>query len=309
VEQYVERLERAADREKVAGGTLVVDFSGGVASLVASRVFSRLGINAVVMEGFANANVVGGRPAPDLEESLDRVSRIVPMVEAAFGCVVGATGEDVRFVDDRGEPVPPDVMLACLLERMRPQKAVLPINLSTGYRELVESHGGTLVQSRTGLGNTALKGAETGADIAGTGEGHYIFPAFLPAPDCFMTLARALELFRETPLSETRRQFGESFGNVARERLECPWSAKGRVMRGLAERFGGDPDAILTDGVKLSVNGGWVLMLPDPDNPLFYVYAETEPGQDPGNGAKEGRPEELLREYADLVRTLIRSEE
>jgi mannose-1-phosphate guanylyltransferase / phosphomannomutase len=297
VEQYVERLERAANREKTSGTSVVVDFSGGVASLVASRVFSRLGISAVVMEGFANANVAGAARM-NLEEGLDRVSRIVPTVEAAFGCVVGPTGEDVQFVDDRGEFVPPDVMLACLMDRLRPAKVVLPINLSRGYAQLVEDAGGSVESSRTGLGNVAIKAAEVRADLASLADGRYIFPAFLPAPDCFMTLARALEAFQVEPLSETRRKFGEHFGNVARERLECPWAAKGRVMRGLAERFGGDPDAILTDGVKLNVEGGWVLMLPDPDNPVFYVYAEPEGG----NGA---RPTDLMGEYVELVRSLI----
>ena len=136
VEQYVERLERATDRGKTSGATMVVDFSGGVASLVASRAFSRLGINAVVMQGFANANVVGGRTRPRFEESLARVSQIVPMMEASFGCVVGPTGEDVQFVDDRGEFVPPDVMLACLVDQAQPSKVVLPINLSDRYRDL-----------------------------------------------------------------------------------------------------------------------------------------------------------------------------
>ena len=140
--------------------------------------------------------------------------------------------------------------------------------------------------------------AGVGADLASLADGRYIFPAFLPAPDCFMTLARALEAFRDEPLSQIRTKFGEHFGNVARERLECPWAAKGRVMRGLAEKFGGDPDAILTDGVKLNVEGGWVLMLPDPDNPVFYVYAEPEGG----NGA---RPKEIMGEYVELVQSLI----
>ncbi|MDP8939348.1 MAG: sugar phosphate nucleotidyltransferase [Actinomycetota bacterium] len=298
VEQYVERLERATDWEKVSGGTVVVDFSGGVASLVASRAFSRLGINAVVMEGFANANIVGSRARPGPEESLARVSQIVPVMEASLGCVVGPTGEDVQFVDDQGEYVPPDVMLASVIDQMQPEKVVLPINLSADYRERVEKYGGTLEESRAGLGNVALKAAESDADLAGTDDGHLIFPDFLPAPDCFVTLARALELFKDTQLSKVRARFGASVGNVARETLECPWSEKGRVMRGLAERFGGDPDVILTDGVKLHLEEGWVLMLPDPDNPLFYVYAETEsPNGD--------RPEELLEDYVDLVRSLI----
>jgi mannose-1-phosphate guanylyltransferase / phosphomannomutase len=302
VEQYVERLERATDPEKTSGATIAVDFSGGVASLVAGRAFSRLGVSAVVVSGFVNANVTGSAARQNLQESLERVGRIVPTVGAAFGCVVGPTGEDVQFVDDTGEFVPPDVMLACFLQRLRPRKAVLPINLSHGYAELVEKNGGSLEWSRTGLGNVALKGAEVGADIAALDDGRYVFPRFLPAPDCFISFARALECFRDVPLSEVRAGFGERFGNVARERLECPWSAKGRVMRGLAEKFGGDPDVILTDGVKLNLDEGWVLMLPDPDNPLFYVYAET-------GGQNGSRRRELIEDHVELVRSLIEDEE
>ena len=295
LEQFVERLERAVDREKTSGATIVVDFCGGVAGLVASRVFSRLGVSAVVLEGFANANTVGEAGRTDLEETIERVARIVPTVDAAFGAVVGPEAEYVQFVDDEGEWVPNDVMLACLIEGMRPQNAVFPINLSREYERLVEHGGGSVQMSRTGLGNVAIKAADVGADLASLADGRYIFPSFLPAPDCFMTLAGALEVFRETPLSKVRRKFGDSFGHVVRERLECPWSAKGRVMRGLAERFGRDPDAILAEGVLLGVDGGWVLMLPDPDSPVFYVYAETE----------SGSPEELMEEYVDLVKSLI----
>ncbi len=296
VEQFVERLERVVDKEKTNGATIVVDFYGGVAGLVASRVFSRLGIGAVVMEGFYNANVVGSGLPTDLDESIERVARIVPTVGAVFGAVVGPEAEQVRFVDDEGRFVPGDVMLAALIQATRPRRSVFPINLSTGYKQLAEEGGGTVEISRTGIGNVAIRASEVRADLASLADGRYIFPSFLPAPDCFMTLARALEAFREEPLSLVRKSFDDSFGNVVRERLECPWTAKGRVMRGLAERFGGDPDAILTEGVRLSVEDGWVLMLPDPDNPVFYVYAE------PTNGAD---PDTLAGEYVELVRSLI----
>jgi mannose-1-phosphate guanylyltransferase / phosphomannomutase len=203
----------------------------------------------------------------------------------------------VQFVDDEGEWVPPDVMLACLIGQMHPQSAVLPINLSRGYEKLVEEGEGAVEMSRTGLSNVAIKAADIGADLASLADGRYIFPAFLPAPDCFMTLASALEVFHETPLSSVRKKFGDSFDHVHREQIECPWSAKGRVMRGLAEKFGADPDAILAEGVLLNVEDGWVLMLPDPDSPMFYVYAESIEG--------DGSPAQLMEEYVDLVKSLI----
>jgi mannose-1-phosphate guanylyltransferase/phosphomannomutase len=320
VEQYIERLIRVANPENTKGATLVVDFSGGVASLVASRVFRRLGVNAVVLEGFANEeNNTPGGVGSHLAESLERVGRVVPTVGATLGAVVGPTGEEVQFVDDKGEPVPADVMLACLLERLRPEKVVLPVNLSRGYEEIIKKNGGTLDESRTGLGPVTHKAAQATADIAGLADGHYVFPAFLPAPDCFITLARALELFggEEGRLSSLHTRFGEAFGAVRRRRLKCPWAAKGRVMRGLSERFGDDADAILTDGVKLYLDEGWVLMLPDPDNPLFYVYAEAkdniasrfaEEGSLENGFDTEDGSEDLVIEYAELVGALIKGD-
>ncbi len=70
-------------------------------------------------------------------------------------------------------------------------------------------------------------------------------------------------------------------------------------MRGLAERFGADPDMILTDGVKLLLEDRWVLMLPNPDNPLFYVYAEDSPINHPNHS--NGGMETLLEGYVELV--------
>ncbi len=317
VEQYIERLELAHDHRSTNGASVVVDFSGGVAGLVAGRVFARLGIGAVIVEGFANANVyTTGTRRTSLTDALDRVGRIVPTVGAAFGAVVGPTGEDVQFVDDSGAFVPPDVMLACLIHALKPKKVVLPIDLSSGYEDVSRRAGGSVERSRIGLGNVALKAAREGADLAGLADGRYVFPSFLPAPDCFITIVRALEAFVAAPargdrgstggelLSSVRRGFGDAFGGVRRRRLDCPWAAKGRVMRGLAERFGGDPEAILTDGVKLNLDEGassWVLMLPDPDNPIFYVYAESG-----GAGSDApGETEHLLDEYSSLVGGLI----
>ena len=169
-----------------------------------------------MMEGFANANAAGvPSVAMNLADALDRIGRVVPTVGAAFGAVVGPTGDDMQLVDDRGEFVHADVMLACFSGRLRPEKAVLPMNLSRGYEELIERSGGELEESHTSLGNAALKAAEAGADVAGLADGRYVFPAFLPAPDCFMTLARALELFREEPLSGVRARIGEALGAVS----------------------------------------------------------------------------------------------
>jgi hypothetical protein len=103
-----------------------VDFFGGVAGLVASRGLLPLGVGAVVMEGFANANIVGAAGRKSLEREHRAGGGIVPSVDAAFGAVVGPEAEYVQFVDDKGQWVPPDVMLACLIEQLQPQQRRAP---------------------------------------------------------------------------------------------------------------------------------------------------------------------------------------
>ena len=86
----------------------------------------------------------------------------------------------------------------------------------------------------SGLGNVAIKSAGVRADVAGLADGQDVFPDFLPAPDCFRTLVRPLELFRERTApghfseshSGVRARFGEPFGAVRSRKLECPWGSK-----------------------------------------------------------------------------------
>lgn len=197
-------------------------------------------------------------------------------------------------MDDEGKFVAPDVMIACIVRSLPSPRLVPPLNLSRDYSELGQVT--EMIESRTVLGNVALKASVERADLAGTGDGRYIFLEFLPTPDCFMMIGKAIELFGHNSLSRSRDGVPDPFGAVLYRGLECPWTEKGRVMRGLAEQFGGDPDLILTDGIKLNLEGGWVLMLPDPDSPRFHVYAEA-------HNTEKSRG--IADDYSDTVENLI----
>jgi mannose-1-phosphate guanylyltransferase/phosphomannomutase len=76
--------------------------------------------------------------------------------------------------------------------------------------------------------------------------------------------------------------------------VPCPWEAKGMVMRLLHERYKADLDTQI-DGVKVMLGNDWVLVLPDPDQPQFRVYAES--GSLPA-------AEDLASKYARIVESL-----
>jgi mannose-1-phosphate guanylyltransferase/phosphomannomutase len=75
----------------------------------------------------------------------------------------------------------------------------------------------------------------------------------------------------------------------------CPWDVKGRVMRAMMERHLRDR-VDLTDGVKVFVDQGWVLVVPDADRPEYLIIAST---LDPA------RSRALVDEYSRLVRSVV----
>jgi len=84
--------------------------------------------------------------------------------------------------------------------------------------------------------------------------------------------------------------------NVVHEQVVTPWEQKGTVMRNLVEQTHGR-DVDLIDGVKVHHDSGWVLVLPDPEEPLTHIWAE-------GDSVAETR--NLAQEYARRIRQMLR---
>jgi mannose-1-phosphate guanylyltransferase/phosphomannomutase len=131
--------------------------------------------------------------------------------------------------------------------------------------------------------------------LASDGAGGYCWPDFAVAFDAIFTTVRVLELLAQT---------GVSIGSLKakipavshKKAVEfCPWDIKGRVMRTMMERHLKDR-VDLTDGVKVFVDGGWVLVVPDADRPEYHIIAST---LDPV------RSQQLVDEYSALVRSVV----
>jgi phosphomannomutase len=84
-------------------------------------------------------------------------------------------------------------------------------------------------------------------------------------------------------------------------KITCPNGKKERVMDLVVEQVKGDKDVThidRTDGVKLYVKGGWVLMRQSGTEPIFRLFVEAKEKQ---------RAEQLVTTYKNLVESLIQS--
>ncbi len=79
---------------------------------------------------------------------------------------------------------------------------------------------------------------------------------------------------------------------ISTTEVHCPWEEKGRVMRKLIEAS--DPEhSVYLDGIKERRNGGWALVVPDGDEPVFRLYGESEP---------ESEAAGLIEHYVELIK-------
>ena len=77
--------------------------------------------------------------------------------------------------------------------------------------------------------------------------------------------------------------------------VDTPWEQKGMVMRSLMEMAARDVE--LVDGVKIRYDGGWMLALPDPEDPVTHIWAES---------TSDNEARKLAQEYARRIRQLVR---
>jgi mannose-1-phosphate guanylyltransferase / phosphomannomutase len=160
------------------------------------------------------------------------------------------------------------------------------------------------VRTQASLQALTQVAAKEGVIFAGSVNGGYVFPEFLPGYDAVASLANLLELLTpvQRPLSELVAELPRP--TLVHRQIPCPWAMKGLVMRVLNERFSGR-DVDLTDGIKVFEDRGWAQALPDPDEPLIHLYAEGETASDSEELAAELRAivEEIGQGEAAPART------
>jgi mannose-1-phosphate guanylyltransferase/phosphomannomutase len=150
--------------------------------------------------------------------------------------------------------------------------------------------------SPSGLMEAAAGG---GVDFAADQSGGFIFPAHLPSFDAAAALVQLMDLLGRA---------GESLAQVVdrvpdmpilHSEVETPFEQKGLVMRTLMEQLSErESEMTLVDGIKLSTAQGWVLVVPDPEEPTTHIWAE---------GADLLASEVLTADFVERLRLILQS--
>lgn len=277
LEFYTAGLEASIDAERVRDREfkVVLDYSSGAASLVMPSVLSKLGADVLGVNPFAST-ASAAAAAEDVRARAARVGDLVRSSGSHLGMVFDADGETAVLIDDTGRVFSSTeallALVALVAERQPGARIALPVSVSHAAVEVAGRHDGEIVWTKRS--DAQLMEVASSVDFAASAEGGFIWPKFLSAYDAAATLVNLLDLLAATGrrLSEVRAELPEV--HLAQEGVPTPWERKGAVMREMLEHASGH-EVDLIDGVKLFQPDGWVLVVPDPEDPITHVFAEA----------------------------------
>jgi mannose-1-phosphate guanylyltransferase/phosphomannomutase len=294
---FVQALGAKALHE--ANFRVVIDYAYGNASIVLPQILGQLGVEQIALNAYFDAGKVRTF-REDRERHLHQLASVVSSLEANLGVLIDADGETVTLVDDAGEIVGRNrlmALLVLLVARATPHARIgMPLTVPSVVEQIARDNGAEIVRTRSDRRSLMALAEQEGTSLAFAGGMNYelIFPEFQPAFDGIYATAKIMELIaaEHEQLSQLVAMLPE--WHVAGRVVPCPWDRKGAVMRSLHDEAAhGNGKVETLDGIRLPRPDGWVLVLPDATEASVNVWAE-------------GRSDDEAAHYADEIVARVR---
>ncbi|HEY3194344.1 MAG TPA: sugar phosphate nucleotidyltransferase [Candidatus Dormibacteraeota bacterium] len=298
-DRYTDDVIAKLDIEAVRGAAfkILVDYNNGASAMVLPRVLQEMNCTVIPLSA-APAEIVIEQDDATFHAHLLEMGVIVSAVKANLGVFIDTPGERCFLIDETGEVLDHDAAFAVLTQlalASRPGMVLGPASASLAFSMIADEMHSRFVPTKITPGAVLRAAQHAETVLASDGGGGYCWPDFAVSFDGIFTTVRILELLAHAPASIAALK--KRIPPVAhRAAVEfCPWDVKGRVMRTMMEKHLRDR-VDLTDGVKVFIQGGWVLVVPDADKPEYHIIAST---LDPALSDR------LVEEYAALVRSVV----
>jgi len=306
IEHYTEGFFHHLNAEIIRNASfkVVIDYAYNTSSIILPMLLGKLGCEMVALNAYLD-------PKKELqvqderEKHLAQLSNIVTSLNADLGIMMDADAEKLILIDEKGVIIPRDTLLALmalLVLRATPGGGVIavPVSAPSVMDRIVHDHRGSILRTKMD-GRSLMHEAATGEKkiiFAGNSHGAFIFPRFHPCFDAMFAFAKLMEMLasQKTTVSEAAAAIPPYFN--AERSVECSFHDKGKVMRKLNEK-NRDKPTDTTDGIKVFFNGGWVLVVPDPTDPIIRIFSES---------SSKGAAEDILQAYQETI-DLLRQED
>jgi phosphomannomutase/phosphoglucomutase len=281
-------IDRYVDDIVARVGTLsrplrvAIDCGNGAGSLVAEKLFSRLGVKGTYLFCESDGTFPNHHPDPTVPENVEDLMAAVTRDKLDLGIAFDGDADRIGLVDERAEIIWGDRLLIIyardvLARTGKGQAIIFDVKCSQALPDAVRAAGGRPVMWKTGHSLIKEKMKEEHAPIAGEMSGHMFFTeGFYGHDDALYGAARLLRI-----VADSGRSVGQLLADVPdfvvtpEIRVDCPDDIKFGIVDRAVAHFRAKYDVIDVDGVRVLFGDGWGLIRASNTQPVLVLRFEA----------------------------------
>lgn len=282
INEVVSRIKMGPNKPKV-----VLDAGNGGAGVFVYEVFQRLGCMTFQLHCDPDITYPNYFPNPSNIQSRTRLREMIlhPYIQADLGISFDGDGDRIGVIDNNGENIWSDIILAILakqlLEKKKGAKVVFDVKCSRTLAEVVEANGGVPVMWKTGHSYIKAKMHELNAELAGERSGHIFVGGedYFGFDDAVFVAAKLVEFLsnQEKTISEVVADFPKYITSPEIKTF-CADDVKYDVIDKLVADFKREYPGKVNDinGARVSFENGWGLIRASSNLPELVIIFEAD---------------------------------
>lgn len=272
---------------------IIVDTANSVSGVLVPKMFDRLKLNHIFSD--LDGEFPNHEPDPLKEENTEKLQKKVIEDKADIGVAFDGDGDRVFFIDEKGEILSSDMILALIASiilKDNPDNRILyDIRCSNIVRETIEALKGEAIASR--IGHSFIKALMREKDIFFGAEysGHYYLKqrdSYYEAP--YFVIFSILKEMKKTgkKLSELIEPFRKYYHSGE---INFKAENKEEIIEKVKNKYI-DGKMLTIDGVRIDFNDWWFSIRSSNTEPILRLIVE---------GKTQEKMEEKLKEIEQII--------
>jgi phosphomannomutase / phosphoglucomutase len=260
---------------------VVIDPGNGTGGLFAPRLLELWGQDVTGINLEPDGSYPNHQPDPSDEKNLFALSAKVREIGADIGIAFDGDADRMGAVDEKGQPIAADRILALLAQdmlRRHPGSVVVgDVLCSQALFDTIKKSGG--IPYMAASGHSIVKDAmrEQGALLGGEQSGHiFLGENYLGYDDGYFAAGRVLQLLANGSKTFSELDFSLPFYYSTPEyRPHCPDGDKALVIAGVRAALENTGDVNDIDGIRIQFEQGWGLLRASNTEPVLSLRFEA----------------------------------
>jgi phosphoglucosamine mutase len=278
---YAEKIEKRV--RLAAKWHVVLDIGCGSTYALAPEILGRMGCKVTALNAQPDGFFPARSPEPDAQ-SLVALAEIVKVMAADLGIAYDGDGDRAAFIDEKGEFVSFDRVLAAYAAYVTEKEGggivVTNVEASMCVERMVETRGGTVVRTKVGDACVSEAMKRCQAIFGGEPCGAWIHPQFHYCPDGILSSALLLKALEDKSKRLTQLIAETPQYPMLREKVTCENSIKHEIVEkvgdDLKSTFSKYHELSTVDGVRMVLENGWILVRASGTEPVMRLTVESE---------------------------------